>query len=417
MRSPAANYFDVSEKVCAFIDGTELELSEKFEEIDGISELNTYKVLEAFSACGVSEADFASTTGYGYGDRGRERLGEVFARVFACESAIVSPLLCSGTHAISTVLFGLLRPLDAMLCVTAKPYDTLNGVISGNGGLSEYAIDYLEQPPRIGGKLDAPLAVLACSKNPKIKVIYIQRSRGYSMRSSTSIQQIEEFIKTLREHVGDVIVVVDNCYGEFCENREPLEVGADIIVGSLIKNPGGGIAPTGGYIAGRADLIEKISMRLTAPGIGTEIGSYAHGYREFFLGLLHAPKAVGNALKGAVLTAAVFEKLGYKVFPKKDAHRTDIVQSIQFKTEGELTSFVRSVQASSPIDAKVVPHAWEMPGYADKVIMAAGTFIAGSSLELSADAPIREPYLAFLQGGLLYEQVKLAIYKACANKI
>ncbi len=408
--------FGIPKKVSDFVTEVENEIGAQLEVYDEIAQHNIYKVLGAFKAAQISERHFGASTGYGYSDIGKKALGEVYAHAFGVQRAIVSPLVASGTHALTIALFGILRPLDVMLCVTGKPYDTLCGVIgigeNTPGSLADFAIKYQELPLNEEGDLDAKATLGELSVNSQIKMVYIQRSRGYERRNSLTIEQIERFIKQIKYLFPKVTVMVDNCYGEFCEHLEPTDVGADIIVGSLIKNPGGGIAPTGAYFAGNKSTVELIEGRLTAPGIGEEIGSYNSSYLPFFHGIYFSPNIVRGALKGVCLASAVFERLGYDVFPGYDAKRADITQTIGFKTKEELITFVRAIQKSSPVDAHVVPYPWEMPGYADKVIMAAGTFIGGGSIELSADAPIRKPYTAFMQGGLCYENIKLAVMTA-----
>lgn len=410
--------YGISPSVADFVSQCEEELAPVFAGIEKAKQYNNLKVLNAFQESQVANRHFFGTTGYGYSDEGRDKLGEVFARIFGAEKAIVSPQVCSGTHALTIALFGLLRPLDAMLSITGRPYDTLLGVIGlgqgGNGSLAEFSIKYLETE-LTHGHIDVQRVLDMLHLNKNIKMVYLQRSRGYEWRPSIPVAEIGEAIQRIKERFPNVLAVVDNCYGEFTEPLEPTDVGADLIIGSLIKNPGGGIAPTGAYFAGRADCIDRVGERLTCPGIGTEIGSYLAGYLPYYQGIYLAPTIVATALKGAVLTSRVFQKLGYQVFPEFSQPRTDITQAIRFQTEEELVAYIRSVQDASPVDSHVTPYPWDMPGYQDQVIMAAGAFIQGGSIELSADAPIREPYIAYMQGGMTYEQVRLSVMLAIKN--
>ncbi len=386
---------------------------EYFEMYADIAQINQFKVIDAFKKNEVSNRHFNPSTGYGYGDEGRDKLCSVFADVFCTEDAIVSPLLMSGTHAISTALFGLLRPGQAVLSLTADPYDTLKNTFKGaSGALLDFDIEFISVPLTKDYNVDYEKAKETLKNNDNIKLIYIQRSTGYDLRNAFTTDEIAQIISTIRKDYPNILCFVDNCYGEFVCDKEPTQVGADVMAGSLIKNPGGGLAPTGGYIAGKKELIEKIANRFSAPGIGMEIGSYAYGYQPYYQGLFMAPHIVKQALYGVVLASAVFEKLGYTTYPKKDAIRGDITQSILFYDEKLLTAFVRGIQKASAIDGHVVPYAWDMPGYDDPVIMAAGTFVQGASLELTADGPIRPPYAAFLQGALTYEHAKLGILYA-----
>lgn len=387
----------------------EESLKDQYKTIDDSALFNQRKVLNAFRNNNVALRHFAGTTGYGYDDIGRDCLNNVFASAFGAESAIVSPLIVSGTHAISTVLFGLLVPNDTMLSISGAPYDTLNNVVNGHniGSLKDYGVKYIELPLK-NNDFDTQ-KITETIKSNKIKIVYIQRSRGYNMRNALNISQIENITKIVKNLDKNIIIVVDNCYGEFTETREPTDVGADIIIGSLIKNPGAGFAPTGGYIAGKKELIERISYRLTAPGIGIEVGSYAGDYRPFFEGLFFAPKVTANALKGALLFAETFRSLGYRTLPEKNVQLGDIVCSIVFNDKQKLIDFCRAIQYASPIDSNLVLEPWDMPGYDNQVIMASGSFIQGSSIELSADAPIKEPYIAYVQGGLTYEHIYIAL--------
>lgn len=382
--------------------------------VSGIIETNQKRVLDAFKQNRVSDSHFQSTTGYGYDDLGRETLEAVYADVFGGENALVRPQIVSGTHAISTALFGLLRPGDELLYITGKPYDTLESVIGINGqhsgSLSDFQVTYKQVNLLDDGSID--FSGIRKKMSSRTKVIGIQRSKGYDDRPSFTIDDIEEmvrFVKTINE---DVTVFVDNCYGEFVEEREPLHAGADVIAGSLIKNPGGGIARAGGYIAGKTMLVEQCANRLTAPGLGKETGATFNTLQEMFQGLFLAPLIVGEALKGAILTARFLELAGFRTSPHYDAVRTDLIQTVTFDDAESMVAFCQAIQQNSPVNAFVTPYPSAMPGYEDEVIMAAGTFIQGASLELTADGPIREPYTAFVQGGLTYAHVKIALESA-----
>ncbi len=391
------------------ISAVELSLAPRFALVDDVALFNQEKVLNAFKEERIALRHFNPSTGYGYGDEGREALGRVYARAFGAERAIVSPALLSGTHALTVALFGVLRPSDRILFLTGTPYDTIRSVIwgSGNGSLKDFGVESDVLELNGDGKPDLKRAgeLLAAHH---YKMVYLQRSRGYELRDAFTVDEIEKMCAFVREKGFQGCIFVDNCYGEFVEKREPTEVGADLIVGSLIKNPGGGLAPTGGYIAGGAAWVELCENRLTAPSVGGEIGSYAYGYQPFFQGFFLAPHVVAQALKGALLIGGCMQSLGYENFPKLEKTPADITRAIRFRTEKELTDFIQSVQDVSPVDSFVKLEAWDMPGYDCKVIMAAGTFVAGASIELSADAPIREPYTAYFQGGLTYEHCKLA---------
>ena len=400
--------------IAEFINQCERDCRPVFERMESIERFNTRKVLDAFNKFEISQRHFAPTTGYGYGDVGRDALDQVFAEVFRCEAALVRPQIASGTHALALSLQGLLRPGDVMVCGAGKPYDTLEQVIGiggskGEGSLSEYGIGYREVPLS-GGRLD--LAALSEAVDASIKLVLLQRSRGYDWRPSLTLDEIREAAALVHAINPDALVMVDNCYGEFTAEQEPTEVGADLIAGSLIKNPGGGLAPTGGYVAGKRAAVEKIACRMTCPGIGAEIGSYAAGYQLFFQGLFLAPSTVVQAVKTAILAAKVFESLGYDVHPAFDAPRSDIIQAIRFGAPEPLIEFCRAIQKASPVDSQAVPEPWDMPGYQDQVIMAAGTFVAGASIELSADAPIRAPYIGYLQGALTYAHGRIAVESA-----
>lgn len=389
----------------------ENRISDKHKEIDVIVDHNQWKVLEAFRKHKVSDYHFAESTGYGYNDRGREVLDLVYADVFAAEAALVRPHFASGTATIATALFGILRPGDQLVYI-GRPYDTLHKVIGkpgdGTGSLQDFGIKYAEVTVSDRGEVDWKTLEERILQS-STKVIGIQRSRGYDWRPSFTIASIQQIIARIKLIRPEMIIFVDNCYGEFTETLEPCAVGADLIAGSLIKNPGGGIATSGGYIAGRADLVEKAAYRLTAPGIGSDVGAMFGANRSIFQGLFLAPHFVGQALKGSVFAAAVFDHFGIDSLPKVEDTRTDLIQALRFSSEKHLITFVQSIQASAAVDAHVIPVPWAMPGYEHEVIMAAGTFVQGASLELSADAPIREPFIAFMQGGLTYSHVKFAV--------
>ena len=395
----------------ALIEACEKDCADRFAAIDQQSVKGTQRVLKAFAEHQVAARHFAPTTGYGYDDIGRDTLESIVASLFGAEAAIVRPQIASGTHALAMCLFGLLKPGDHLLAATGMPYDTLEGVIGKNGqpvgSLSEMGVSFDAVPLKEDGSIDLP-AVLAAIK-PETRVVSLQRSRGYAWRDAISPRQMQPLFEAVRAQRPDIMIMVDNCYGAFVCDEEPTHLGADVAVGSLIKNLGGGLAPTGGYIVGTHRAVERIEARLTAPGIGREVGSYAASYQPFYQGLFMAPHTVAQALKTAVLAARVFEKLGMKTSPAYDAPRADIIQAIEMGTPERLEALCKGVQAASPVDSFVVPEAWDMPGYEDQVIMAAGTFVSGASIELSADAPMRAPYIAYWQGGLTYEHGKLAI--------
>lgn len=392
------------------IASAERALAPKFAEIDEIAYYNQDKVLHAFKEERIALRHFAPSTGYGYGDEGRDALGKVYARAFGAERAIVSPTLLSGTHTLTVALFGVLRPGDKVLCISGTPYDTLRGVIwgEGNGSLADFGISFETLALDEGGKMDLA-AVEKALASQEYRMVYIQRSRGYELRDSFTIEEIEVACARVRGCGFRGCIFVDNCYGEFAEKREPTDVGADLIAGSLIKNPGGGLTPTGGYIVGKAKYIEQCENRLTAPSVGGEIGSYAYGYQLFYQGFFLAPHVVAQALKGALLIGQCMSELGYENYPSVDRLPPDLTRAVRFDTEKQLTDFIQSVQDVSPVDSFVKLEAWDMPGYDCKIIMAAGTFNAGASIELSADAPIREPYVAYFQGGLTYEHCRIAV--------
>ena len=406
--------YHISSDIVDFLNQTKKEILPILNRYEDIKAYNSLKVLRGFHNVNVQERHFNGTTGYGMNDSGRETLCALFADIFGTEAAIVSPLFSSGTHTICTALFGLLRPLDTLLCITGQPYDTLTSALGIDdkatpGGLSDYAIKYQQVDLKADFSIDIERVLAYMEIDANIKVIYIQRSKGYDARPAFTIAQIEEAVAKIREKNKSVYIVVDNCYGEFTEYKEPTEVGADVAIGSLIKNPGAGITPTGGYIVGSKKAMDLIAGRFTTPTTGMEIGSYTNGYRAFFQGIFHAPNATYNALYGAILFASAFAKLGYEVCPMPEAVRADIPQAINFHNERELIAFVQSIQKASPIDHNAVPYADDMPGYESKIIMASGSFIQGSTIELSADAPIRPPYTAFYQGGLTKESIELAL--------
>ena len=406
----------ISEKIEKLSNEAEEEIKEQFKKIEEINTYNSLKVLKAFKDNNISEMHFNSTTGYGYGDIGRDTIEKVYAQIFKTEDALVRNQFISGTHALTVALFGMLRPKDKMLSITGMPYDTLCTVIGieeNKSSLKSFGIDF-EQIDLKNNDFDKEKIIERVSKND-IKLIEIQRSRGYSTRDSLSIEKIEKIIKEIRKVNKEVIIMVDNCYGEFVDTKEPTEVGADIMVGSLIKNLGGGIASNGAYIAGRADLVELCAERLTSPGQGKEVGPSLGANRSFLQGLYLAPNVVASALKTAVFTARMMEKLGYRPSPRYDEKRNDIVQTIEFGNPNDLIKYCQGIQMGSAVDANSIPEPWDMPGYSDKVIMAAGAFTMGSSIELSCDAPIREPFIAYQQGTLTYEYGKLGVLIAIQN--
>ena len=390
----------------------EKELENSFKTVEETALFNQEKVLNAFQNNRIALRHFAPTSGYGYDDIGRDTLCTLFADVFHTEKAIVSPLIANGTHALTLALFGILRPNDTLLYISGTPYDTLENVIGGDniGSLKDFNVNFAQTDLLGNGSFDKEGIKNAISKyNPKM--IAIQRSRGYSWRNALKIDDFADIISYVKNIKSDAIIMVDNCYGEFVDKLEPSDVGADIVVGSLIKNPGGGLAPTGGYIAGKEKCVDLIAGRLTAPGIGMEVGSYLSTYQYFYQGLFLAPHVVSQAIKASLLFSAVFSKLGYKVLPSPNEIGSDIITSIEFNEADELIKFCQAIQACSPIDSYVTPEPWDMPGYNHKVIMAAGTFVQGASIEMSADSPIKKPYIAYFQGSLTYEHAKLALKK------
>lgn len=411
-------FFKIDEKIEKISDFVLEKCKNQFNKIDKITEYNQLKVQSAFIEHGISETHFYPSTGYGYGDRGRDTLDKVWATVFGAEDALVRHNFTCGTHTLAVALFGVLRPGDKMLCVTGTPYDTIHNVIGisgeGMGSLRDFGVIYDEVSLK-DEKLD--YEAIESAVDDTVTMVYIQRSRGYELRPSLLIEEIEKVVKIAKKKNPNVIVMVDNCYGEFVQTREPTEVGADLIAGSLIKNAGGGIATTGGYIAGRADLVEKCAYRLTTPGLGKEVGASLGHTRELYMGLFYAPHTVGEALKSAVYISALFSEFGYKTTPAYDAERGDIVQSLGLENEESLVAFCQGIQSGSPIDSFVLPEPWNMPGYDSKVVMAAGAFTLGSSIELSADAPIREPFYAWIQGGLNFHSAKICAMLAAQKML
>ncbi len=400
----------IDHDVFDFCEDIQRELKDRFEAIDAMAELNQLKVMDAFRKEQVQEACLMGTSGYGYNDLGRDTLEKVYADIFHTDDALVRPQITCGTHALALALMSNLRPGDHMFSASGRPYDTLEEVIGireSKGSLKEYGISYDEVPLRDDGSFD--FDGIREKLLPETKLVAIQRSKGYSDRKSFSVRQIAECIDLIKSIRSDVIIMVDNCYGEFVEDIEPTDVGADMAVGSLIKNPGGGLAPMGGYIAGKSECIENAARRLTSPGLGKEVGATFGMMRDFYQGLFLAPTVTASALKGAVFAANIYERLGFETLPAASDERYDIIQAVTFRREDALISFCRGIQAASPVDSFVAPEPWDMPGYDSKVIMAAGCFISGSSIELSADGPLREPYSVYFQGGLTWEHAKYGI--------
>lgn len=400
-------------KIIELVDKCEKDVEKEFKKAEEICEYNSNKVLKAFQDNGVSEVDFGSTTGYGYGDIGREKIEKVFAQVLGAEDCLVRTQFISGTHALTVALFAFLRPGDTMLSINGKPYDTLDeviGITENKSSLKSFGVNY-EQIELVDNDFDYEKIQERLQKS-KVKLIEIQRSKGYAIRESITLDKVERVIKAIRKIDKEVIIMIDNCYCEFVGTREPLEVGADVIVGSLIKNLGGGMAPNGAYIAGRKELVELAAERLTVPGEGREVGPTLGINRQFLLGLFLAPSVVKASIKTAILTSKVLEELGYEVMPKYNDQRADIVQTIKFCDREKLILYCQGIQKGSPIDSNVLAEPSDMPGYDDQVIMASGSFTQGSSIELSCDAPLREPYVAFQQGALTYEYGKLGLVQA-----
>lgn len=405
------HYYGISDRTIDFFQDAEKQMRPVYDGIEQVCDANQAKVLNAFQQEQVGLRHFAPTSGYGYDDIGRDTLDRVFARVFECEDALVRPQFASGTHAIALALFGLLMPGDVMLSATGSPYDTLEEAIgiSGNawGSLKQFGIHYKQVDLTKSSDIDTDTLLTQLSDD--VTLVYFQRSRGYAWRKALTVAEIEKAISIVKTKRPEVCCVVDNCYGEFTDTREPTGAGADIICGSLIKNAGGGIAPTGAYIAGKSACIKKIANRMTSPGIGREVGSYDASYRPFYQGLFMAPHVTAESLKGMSLAAKIWEKFGYETMPASADERNDIIQAMRFPDAQSLIRFCQNIQKASPIDSHVTPEPWAMPGYQDPVIMAAGGFVQGASIELSADAPIREPYTAYMQGGLTYSHVKIAL--------
>ncbi len=406
----------ISEESYKYVKKCEEKIKDELDKVDEIAEANSLKVLMAFNKNNLSENHFNSTTGYGYNDEGRDVIEKIYADIFKAEDALVRSQFISGSHALTVCLFALLRPGDTLLSITGKPYDTLDeviGIVENNSSLKSFNIDY-KQIDLVNDDFNYD-AIEKCLRNNKIKVIEIQRSKGYSTRKSICIDKVEKVIKFIKNIDKDVIIMIDNCYCEFVSKKEPIEVGADIVVGSLIKNLGGGIAPNGAYIVGRKDLIYLASERLNLPGEAKEVGPSLGMNKQLLQGLYMAPSVVASSLKTVILTSYVMENMGYNVEPKYNEERADIVQNIIFNDEEKLIKYVQSIQESSPVDSYVVPEPWDMPGYTDKVIMAAGAFTQGSSIELSCDGPIRSPYIAYQQGSLTYEYGKIAVMNILNN--
>ncbi len=405
--------FGIKKEVIELSEKVENEIKNVFSEIDKTEEINTLKVLMACQKYNLSDMHFGSTTGYGYGDVGRDTIEKIFAEVLSTEDALVRNQFISGTHALTVALFAMLRPGETMLSINGKPYDTLDeviGLVENKSSLMSYGVKY-EQIDLLGNNFDTE-KIVARAKKGDIKLICMQRSRGYALRDSLSLESIKNIIQEIRKVNKEAIIMVDNCYGEFVDTVEPCSLGADLMVGSLIKNLGGGIAPNGAYIAGKQELVELAAERLTAPGLGKEVGPSLGINRSIIQGLFSAPQVVASSLKTAVFASKMLEELGYEALPKYNAKRSDIVQTINFGDADKLIKFCQGIQKGSPVDSSSIPEPWDMPGYTDKVIMAAGTFTQGSSIELSCDAPIRPPYTAFMQGGLTYRYGKLGVLKA-----
>ena len=415
------HFFDINPRLQAISDRAEAKAKDAFAAIDATTEYNQQKVLSAYIRHQVSETHFIPTTGYGYGDRGRDALDEILADIMGAEDALIRHSIVSGTHAIAIALFAILRPGDTLLAATGAPYDTLEKVIGHTepsaGSLAEYGVKYSQVELTAEQLPDLNAIQEALRADSTVKMVHIQRSRGYNTRPSLTIEWIERIVKAIRAIREDVIIFVDNCYGEFVEMKEPNEVGADLIAGSLIKNPGGGIAENGGYLCGTKECIEQCSYRMTTPGLGREVGASLGHNRALYMGLFQAPHVVGEALKTAVYAAALFSELGYAVSPTVDEHRADIIQTIMLENSENLVAFCQGMQKGAPVDAYVVPEPWDMPGYTSQVIMAAGAFTMGASIELSADAPLREPFAAYMQGGLNYHSGKIGVLLAAQSML
>ena len=408
--------FGISDKTLKLVSEAEESIKEQFKHIENICEINQLRVMKAFADNRVSDSHFVATTGYGYDDLGRDTLDRVYADIMGAEDALVRHNFISGTHTISTALFAVLRPNDILVSITGKPYDTLEEVIgiqgeAGNGSLKDFGVKYVQIDLKHDGTPDLEQIKFTLT-HMNVKAVTIQRSKGYGWRPTYSAKDIGALIEFVKEISPETICIVDNCYGEFVETEEPTAYGADLIAGSLMKNPGGGLAPTGGYIAGKQKYVELCAYRLTSVGIGKEAGASLGFNRQMYQGLFMAPHVVSQALKAAVLCSAVFEKLGFEVDPKPNEIRHDIIQSIKFGDPDKVTAFCQGIQKGAPVDSFVTPEPWDMPGYSSQVIMAAGAFVQGASIELSADAPIKPPYIAYMQGGLTYESAKLGIMVA-----
>lgn len=414
------DFFEIDDRLLALDEQARKLCAPVFEEIDATARYNQHKVLSAFIRNGVSESHLGGSTGYGYGDRGRDTLEKVFADCVGAEDSLIRHNFVSGTHTLTVMLFGVLRPGDTLLCLTGRPYDTLIGVLGidgkSDGSLAEFGIGFEQVELNDKGEPDMD-EIERRLRLKKYKAAYIQRSRGYSLRPSLTVDKIGGLCALVKEISPDTLVLVDNCYGEFVETKEPVSVGADLIAGSLIKNPGGGIAPTGGYIAGKHELIGQCGYRLTAPGVGREVGASLGHNRELYMGLFAAPHTTGEALKSAVFAAALFQLLGYEATPTWDERRADIIESVLLHTPEALIAFCQGMQKGAPVDSFVTPEPWDMPGYDDQVIMAAGAFTLGASIELSADAPLREPYAAWLQGGLNFHSAEAGILLAAQSML
>ena len=408
--------FGISDKTLKLVSEAEQSIKEQFKHIENICEINQLRVMKAFADNRVSDSHFVATTGYGYDDLGRDTLDRVYADIMGAEDALVRHNFISGTHTISTALFAVLRPNDILVSITGKPYDTLEEVIgiqgeAGNGSLKDFGVKYVQIDLKHDGTPDLEQIKFTLT-HMNVKAVTIQRSKGYGWRPTYSAKDIGALIEFVKEISPETICIVDNCYGEFVETEEPTAYGADLIAGSLIKNPGGGLAPTGGYIAGKQKYVELCAYRLTSVGIGKEAGASLGFNRQMYQGLFMAPHVVSQALKAAVLCSSVFEKLGFEVDPKPNEIRHDIIQSIKFGDPDKVTAFCQGIQKGAPVDSFVTPEPWDMPGYSSQVIMAAGAFVQGASIELSADAPIKPPYIAYMQGGVTYESAKLGIMVA-----
>ncbi len=418
MENILKNTYGIGEKAVALLRQAEGELTEVFRRFEKNAEINQAKVLSAFHEEGISERHLLGTTGYGYDDAGREALERIYAKVFGAEAALVRQQFVSGTHALAACFFGVLRPGDTLLFAAGSPYDTLEEVVGIRGGgdmgsLADWGVSCKVVPLLEDGTPD--YEAIRNAMDETVKMVSVQRSKGYAWRKSLFVDDIAEIIRFVKGIKPDVVCMVDNCYGEFVEDKEPTAVGADLMAGSLIKNPGGGLAPTGGYIAGRADLVEKVACRLTAPGIGGEVGASLDVNRLFFQGLFLAPHVVLQSMKSAALAAKMLELAGFDTCPTSDEPRTDIIQAVKLSSPEKVCAFCQGIQKGSPIDSQVTPEPWDMPGYESPVIMAAGTFVSGASIEISADAPIREPYAVYLQGGLTYESAKIALLCAVSK--